>query len=84
VRAEVLGVDEEDYTHYDNADRLIMQNRKLFLEMRPRDAARFGLMKQPFWNIKKALRDGDLSKLKQKTKKKLLEVIKSHASYHVQ
>jgi hypothetical protein len=36
VRAEVLGVDEEDYTHYDNADRLIMQNRKLFLEMRPR------------------------------------------------
>jgi hypothetical protein len=55
-RAEVLGVDDGDYTHYDNADSIIVQNKKLFIEMRPRDSARFGLMKQPLRNIKRALR----------------------------
>ncbi len=75
--AEVLGVQEDDYAQYSNIDEIILSKRDVMLTVTCSDATPYGIMKEPLSNVKKALHSGDISKIKYKTKIKLLALLRN-------
>lgn len=75
---EVLGIGKETYTTYVSYVELIMQHRELILNLRPKDAAPFGIMKEVLRNVKRSIMNKTLWRLSRKTKVRLLKIIERH------
>jgi hypothetical protein len=76
--AEVLGVQSDDYVLYGNtaADQIFSQKERILL-VKPREVKDLGISRQTLFNIKRAIASGDISMIKSKTTKRLLQFTKT-------
>ncbi|MCJ8306185.1 MAG: hypothetical protein HRU07_03945 [Nitrosopumilus sp.] len=75
--SEILGFDEDSYVEYSDVDSLEKKFRELtpkILELMPKDVEDFGVSKQTLWNTIHKIRIGQLHRISNKTKIKLLEL----------
>ena len=76
--SEILGLNPDSYSVYENREELEKQFKEIshkILELRPKDVKKFGVSKQTLWNVKNMIKHSNFHRITFHTKSILIHVL---------